>query len=65
MILVEGATDSGRLAQVVPTDEAADRLEANLTAVSRNPIAWTRTTVKATDLNAALAEARTARMTTT
>ena len=58
MILVEGVTDSGRLAQVVPNIEAADRLEANLNAVSRNPIAWTRTTVKATDLNSALAEAR-------
>lgn len=56
MILVEGVTDSGRLAQVVPTVEAADRLQDNLNAVSRKPIVWTRTTVTATDLNSALAE---------
>jgi hypothetical protein len=57
MILVQGVTDSGRLAQLVDSDDAADRLQAGLDAVTRKPIEWTRTEVNSTNLNSALAEA--------
>lgn len=58
MILVQGVTDSGRLAQLVDTDRAADRFEAGLDAITRYPIAWTRTQVESTNLTAAIAEAK-------
>jgi hypothetical protein len=64
MILVQGATDSGRLAQLVDSPDTANRFEAGLDAITRRPIEWTRTEVQALDLNSALAEAATKETTT-
>jgi hypothetical protein len=58
MILVQGRSGSGALAQLVPDQESACKFMATLDGVSLHPIAWRTDEVLAMDLLAALEEIR-------
>jgi hypothetical protein len=58
MILVQGRSGSGAVAQLVPDEESARRFMATLDDVSLKPVAWRTDEVLAMDLLAALEEIR-------
>jgi hypothetical protein len=58
MILVQGRSGSGALAQLVPDQESARRFMATLDGMSLHSIAWRTDEVLATGLLEALEEIR-------